>query len=387
MKKHIIVILAVLISLSSLAQNGINYKAIVKDDSGNILASSPVTIQFFIYDGGQNPIYEESHATSTDTNGLIVVNIGEGAVGDGDFATIDWEGDDHYLNVQIDIGAGFVDLGFTQFKTVPYALSAGNVTGLEAIDEGNGIGWRLKGFDPNDYANVGFFAVDMSISTSASDTKGASGTFSTAMGTITTASGVSSTAMGFATVASGSFSTAMGINSIASGDYSTAMGDNTNAPSYAETVIGSYNRGYGEPFSADSWSNSDRLFVIGNGTSDANRSNALTVLKNGTHYINSNGDGLVIDPGDGPFSDGINVYSAGNNGGFFRGTESGVHAESSNGVNPDIILGGWGTGDDGIISSDPSPLTPGSDIFLRSYDAVVVQLDYNNDENGQFEIR
>jgi hypothetical protein len=35
-------------------------------------------------------------------------------------------------------------------------------TGLEALDEGNGVGWRLIGRDPADYGNIGFNAVDFS---------------------------------------------------------------------------------------------------------------------------------------------------------------------------------------------------------------------------------
>ena len=37
-----------------------------------------------------------------------------------------------------------------------------NPTGLEAINEGNGIGWRLIGRDPANYANIGLGAVDFS---------------------------------------------------------------------------------------------------------------------------------------------------------------------------------------------------------------------------------
>ena len=57
-------------------------------------------------------------------------------------------------------------------------------------------------------------------------------------------------------------------------------------------------------------------------------------------------------------------------------------------ANPDLILEGKSNttaGDDGIISSDPK--YAGSDIFIRSNDAVVIELDYDNDETGQFEIK
>ncbi len=113
----------------------------------------------------------------------------------------------------------------------------------------------------------------------------ASGPTSTAMGSSTTASGSTSTAMGSSTTASGPISTAMGASTTASGSASTAMGEHTTAYSYAETAIGSYNKSY-FPNSTYSWDNSDRLFVIGNGTDDTHKSNALTIYKNGLMNIN-----------------------------------------------------------------------------------------------------
>lgn len=55
---------------------------------------------------------------------------------------------------------------------------------------------------------------------------------------------------------------------------------------------------------------------------------------------------------------------------------------------PDLILGavdGTSLGDDCRLGSDPN--FSGSDLFLTSNDAIVLELDRNNDEEGQFEIR
>ncbi len=78
----------------------------------------------------------------------------------------------------------------------------------------------------------------------------------------------------------GYHSVAMGQNTTAKGDYSTAMGSSTSAPSGYEIVIGRWNATYA-PISSDDWDAADRLFVIGNGTGNSSRSNAITVLKNG----------------------------------------------------------------------------------------------------------
>ena len=127
----------------------------------------------------------------------------------------------------------------------------------------------------------------------------ASGNFSIAMGENTTASGDASTAMGFETTASGYYSTAMGNRTLASGDGSTAMGDRTTASGnfstamgvgitasdYGSLVVGRYNLlGSTVTNSATEFSTDNTAFVIGNGLYD-DRSDALTVLFDGTTTI------------------------------------------------------------------------------------------------------
>jgi hypothetical protein len=104
------------------------------------------------------------------------------------------------------------------------------------------------------------------------------GFYSTAFGFNPTASGWFSKAWGSVATATGSQSTAWGFNTVASGVSSTAWGENTTAPSFAETVFG-YNNTVYTPSSATEWVATDRLFVIGNGTSSS--SDALVLLKNG----------------------------------------------------------------------------------------------------------
>ncbi len=242
--------------------NSINYKAIIKDGSGNVVANQMVGVQFIILSNTVN-VYQEIHPATTDANGLVILNIGTGNTSDV-YNDIDWKTFDHTLNVQVDTGSGLVDMGTTQLMSVPYAHVAGNVSGLEALDEGNGVGWRLKGTDPTNYDNIGLQAVDLSTSDFAYDSYGASGNFAMAIGYNTTASGVISTTMGYKT--------------IASGNYGLAMGYYTDASGYVSTALGRYNLGNGN---AANWIATDPLFEIGNGTSINNRSNALTVLKNG----------------------------------------------------------------------------------------------------------
>ena len=99
--------------------------------------------------------------------------------------------------IQTILGSEFIDSSLTGIGEVTLSLSAtGDSTsltglrgdntwgtlGLEALDEGNGTGWRLIGRDPANYGNIGLNATDLSISNSASSTKGSIGTGSLTLG-------------------------------------------------------------------------------------------------------------------------------------------------------------------------------------------------------------
>jgi len=354
-----ITLVALLITLISFAQQGINYKALIRDNAGNPVANQLIVVKFDIL-ANANSIYQEQHNPTTDANGLIVLTIGKGTTISGGFNTIDWASNTHFLNVQINTGSGLTDMGTTEFLAVPYAkhaataTTASNVSGLEQITENGNTGWRFIEASPGTYGDIGNNAVDLSNSNSNSTTHGSTGHFSTAMGVSTTASGHSSTAMGALTIASGKFSTAMGKGTVASGVISTAMGGlskasgnfstamnfNTEAKGGSSIAMGYVTKASGESATAmgryttaSGWASAamgegtvaqsrgslaigrynydgsvEKLFMIGNGTDDAvsNRSNAFTVypgtdaslagLNSGFVMIGNNGENnLVFD--------------------------------------------------------------------------------------------
>ncbi len=170
---------------------------------------------------------------------------------------------------------------------VSWAAASTATAVLETIDEGNGEGIIIANRIAANYGNVGLNAVDLSTSLAASTTKGATGNYATALGIGTTASGFASLASGEDTVASGSLSTAIGFGALAEGNNSIAFGENSRARAFNETVIG-LNNTISNPASTTAFNANDRLFVIGNGTDTANKSDAMVVLKNGNTTINGN---------------------------------------------------------------------------------------------------
>ena len=101
-----------------------------------------------------------------------------------------------------------------------------------------------------------------------------------AAGVNNSATGNKAVAFGNLNNASGSISTVFGESNESSGNFSVSMGKSVYAPSFGEITVGIYGLDY-TPQYVSNWYNSDRVFSVGNGTSSTNRSNALTVLKDG----------------------------------------------------------------------------------------------------------
>ncbi|MCX7551858.1 hypothetical protein OS191_13505, partial [Xanthomarina sp. F2636L] len=100
MKTTITLLTVIILSSMSFAQNDINYKAVIKDNLGNVVVNRSIDIQFSILKGiAQTNVYTELHSPTTDANGIAIVNIGEGTIVSGTFSAIDWSSDDHFLKV------------------------------------------------------------------------------------------------------------------------------------------------------------------------------------------------------------------------------------------------------------------------------------------------
>ena len=128
----------------------INYQAIAHDNNGDPLTNKNITVRIgIISDAINGPLeWEEDHALTTNDYGLFSLKIGNGTStnsgNQNSFANISWKNQIHFLNVQVDEGLGFEDLGTQQLVSVPYALfakeaeSVSNPTTSNLIDNQNG---------------------------------------------------------------------------------------------------------------------------------------------------------------------------------------------------------------------------------------------------------
>jgi len=130
MKKLILSLVAIAtITLSSFGQapEGFKYQAVVRDAGNTILNNQAVGMQIEILQGGISgtPVYTESFAPTTNTYGLVNLEIGTGTTSD-DFTIIDWANDTYFIRTSIDVtgGSSYAVMGTSQLMSVPYALHA-----------------------------------------------------------------------------------------------------------------------------------------------------------------------------------------------------------------------------------------------------------------------
>ncbi|MCI4669516.1 MAG: hypothetical protein MRZ79_15385 [Bacteroidia bacterium] len=120
------------------APQAFKYQAILRDASNAPLVSQAVSLRMSILEGspsGTN-VYQETHTDTTTALGLIALNVGEGTVVSGTFASINWGADSHFLQIEVDNmgGTNFQLLGVSQLLSVPYALYADRAESAATAD-------------------------------------------------------------------------------------------------------------------------------------------------------------------------------------------------------------------------------------------------------------
>jgi hypothetical protein len=105
-----------------------SYQAVCRSSTGTIIASQAVSLRFSIHDltAVGTVVYQETQSATTNTFGLVNLEVGAGSIITGVFASIPWGTGAKYLEIELDPagGASFVSVGAPQLISVPYAIYA-----------------------------------------------------------------------------------------------------------------------------------------------------------------------------------------------------------------------------------------------------------------------
>jgi hypothetical protein len=147
----------------------INFQAIARDASGNIMANTPIQIQLSVIDGSATGtvIYKELRALTTNAYGSFSFQIGVNpySVLVGKMTDINWINGSKFLKIDYDPTNQLhfdLTLGTIQFVTVPYAFAAGSVYKIDASNASSGDILKYNttsgNFEPSvnkpDWANI-----------------------------------------------------------------------------------------------------------------------------------------------------------------------------------------------------------------------------------------
>ncbi|MGV3600490.1 MAG: tail fiber domain-containing protein [Dyadobacter fermentans] len=268
-----------MLSFSAFAQTpqGFSFQGVARDENGKVVASQSVGLRFTIHKTSANgPIqYQETQISQTNSGGLFIVSIGAGTPVSGVFSDINWSNAEFFLQLELDPAGGdaYLDAGTSQLLSVPYSLHSREamswINGDPVVQKGilhqgatlaasSGTGprliWypRLGAFRAGEVTNDAWNASEF---------------------------GTSSIGLGRNTRALGSGSIAIGSGSESLQSESVAIGYKVTSKKYFSVTLGGYNNDDGFP--SNLIDANDRIFQLGNGTSDNNRSNAITVLRSG----------------------------------------------------------------------------------------------------------
>lgn len=142
MRKFFIAFALALATGNIVAQNAFQYQALVQNTDGSAAKNEEISIRFRITDADENTVFEETHRTTTDSNGHLSLPIGNGNAEIGEFRLIDWSNGGMMLHTEMTRGNGTTISGTQEFSAVPYAISAAACGGLTGISA-DGTFWRM----------------------------------------------------------------------------------------------------------------------------------------------------------------------------------------------------------------------------------------------------
>ena len=141
MKKFFILcfILKSVIVFSQTTPPGIPYQAIARNANGTPYTNASLSVRFSLHEQTATGTvsYAETKSLQTNDLGLFSTTFGSGTPIAGTFAGINWAQTTKFLQVEINLGSAWVDMGTQQLMSVPYAMFAGASLSAEFTNDQN----------------------------------------------------------------------------------------------------------------------------------------------------------------------------------------------------------------------------------------------------------
>ncbi|MEX6688797.1 hypothetical protein QTN47_14920, partial [Danxiaibacter flavus] len=125
-KIYILFLLLAAVCTSAWAQpQAFKYQAVARGSNGALLINTNVNIRITIHAGSATGSveYQETQSTATNQYGLFSIEVGNGHATSGTFSAIPWgSGAQKYIQTEVDLGSGYIDMGAAKLLSVPFAL-------------------------------------------------------------------------------------------------------------------------------------------------------------------------------------------------------------------------------------------------------------------------
>jgi hypothetical protein len=113
-----------------------SYQAVIRNSNDSLLVSTLVGMRVSLVQGSPSGtiVFSETQTATTNSNGLVSLQIGMGTVVTGTFACIDWATGPYYVKTETDLtgGTNYTIISSNELLSVPYALfSANGPTGAQ----------------------------------------------------------------------------------------------------------------------------------------------------------------------------------------------------------------------------------------------------------------
>ncbi|WP_435526021.1 hypothetical protein [Chryseobacterium indoltheticum] len=138
--------------LSAQVPQAFSYQTIAFNASGAPIANGNVALKISILENSATGtvLYTETHNKTTNSKGLVNLNIGEGTATTGTFGGINWGTNTKFVKVEMDPqgGSNYTNVGVNQLMSVPYSqVSKTVVTGAGqgiTLTSPNGTAYTLN---------------------------------------------------------------------------------------------------------------------------------------------------------------------------------------------------------------------------------------------------